>query len=487
MFNAAEKSALHVWLTHGLRLAATATLLVAAAVRLYAGDNDILTDCRRYLLAEGDEQEAVAARIAGFDGKIGPIIEALSQPATTAWQDQTGLLANQPFTDPPLQQPHADDLLHFFVPPAYTPSKPLGLLIFMHGGGRTTPRDHPRHVVSHPDVDRESYGLQPHFADSKFIIVAPSAPWNEKTGARWNVPSADDYICDVIQECSHRFNIDADRIFLGGYSMGGFGAFHLCQRLNDRLAGAVVFSGAWKTTHWKSWTGLPVFMRHGKNDAVAPGTEGLRSRPRFTDVFYSRAAHQRLTELSIDHLYVEDDGGHSLRGTADAMSQLPRWMEQYTRDAFASHVVAVSQRGWKSSSDTPTPHCRWVTISETGAEEMTFDAVEMKGPSPSFKETTEAFNAQTMQLGTGNVAAGLVDARNEGNNHITVQTENVRRFSVWLHPSMVDFSRPVRISVNGKLSEHRITESLLDALRSYRRRHDWRLIYHAEIKLAVER
>lgn len=312
------------------------------------------------------------------------------------------------------------------------------------------------------------------------------APWNEKTGARWNVPSADHYILDVIQECSYRFNRDADRVFLGGYSMGGFGAFHLSQRLNDRLAGAVVFSGAWKTTHWKAWTRLPVFMRHGRNDATAPGTEGLPSRPRFTDVFYSRSAHEGLTDLAIDHLYVEDDSGHSLRGAASAMLQLPSWMEKYTRTPYAPHVIAVSRRGWKSSSDTPNPHGRWVTISEIGADKITYNTVELRSPAPSFRETADDFSAQTMQTGTRSTAAGLVDANIEEDNCIVVQTENVRRFSLWLHPSMVDFSRPVRISMNGKRSEHKVTASLMNSLRSCRRRHDWRLIYHAEIKLTVE-
>jgi hypothetical protein len=227
-------------------------------------------------------------------------------------------------------------------------------------------------------------------------------------------------------------------------------------------------------------------MRHGKNDAAAPGTKGLRSRPRFTDVFYSRAAHQRLTELSIDHLYVEDDGGHSIRGAADAMSQLPRWMEKHTRDPFAAHVVAVSRRGWKTSSDTPTPHSHWITISEIGDQTISFDAVKVNGPSPSFKETREAFEAQTLSVGSTQVAAGLVDARIEEDNHVIVQTENVREFSIWLHPSTVDFSRPVRVSVNGTQSDHEIAASLLDALRSYQRRQDWRLIYHAEIKLTVK-
>jgi hypothetical protein len=51
---------------------------------------------------------------------------------------------------------------------------------------------------------------------------------------------------------------------------------------------------------------------------------------------------------------------------------------------------------------------------------------------------------------------------------------------------MVDFSEPVRIAVNGNESQYDIRESLLDALRSYQRRRDWGLIYHAEIKLTTE-
>ena len=51
---------------------------------------------------------------------------------------------------------------------------------------------------------------------------------------------------------------------------------------------------------------------------------------------------------------------------------------------------------------------------------------------------------------------------------------------------MVDFSEPVRIAVNGIESEHDVSESLLDALRSYQRRRDWGLIYPAEISLTIE-
>jgi predicted esterase len=471
--------------TRALKLVATALLCSIQIVGL-AAEDDIVAVCRHYLDANADKRSGLETRIRGFRGDVGPVIAQLSIPADSNRQDVSGVLAGQLFQSPDLERTYDKDLLHYFVPVGYSPVQPIGLLIFMHGGGGKTPREFPRHVVTHPDDDPQSYGLQPHFKNAPFIIVAPSAPWNENTGARWNLTEADKYIAAVIQECRYRFNIDTDRIVLGGYSMGGFGAFHLCQRLSDRLAGSVIFSGAWKTTHWKAWTGLPVFIRHGKADAVAPGLDGIRSRPRYTDVFYARAANQKLGELSADSVYFEDDGGHSIRDSTNSWSQLARWMQDKRRDAYARHVVAVSPRGWKSSTDTPTPHCRWITIHEIGDAKIAFDAVELNGPSPTWKETREAFDSQTFQLGTKDVQAGVVDAKLEMDNQITIHTENVKRFSLWLHPSMVDFSRPVRITLNGKQQTHSVNASLLDALRSYSRRHDWGLTYPEEIVFAVE-
>jgi hypothetical protein len=84
------------------------------------------------------------------------------------------------------------------------------------------------------------------------------------------------------------------------------------------------------------------------------------------------------------------------------------------------------------------------------------------------------------------VKAGLVDATVEDGNRIVIHTQNVRKFSVWLHPSMVDFSRPVLVSVNGQETGHTVKPTLLNALRSYQRRGDWGLIYHAEISLTAD-
>lgn len=469
-----------------IRIAAPIALLISGMIEVHADEADIINACRRYLIAESSEQKILEAQIRKFDGDVEDVIQVLSRPVVTERQDVAGVLSDQSFTDPKLQAEYPDDMLHFFVPDAYQPSQPFGLLVFMHGGGSKTPREHAASVATHPDDDSQSYGLQPYFKDMPYIIVAPSAPWNEKTGARWNVPEADDYIKAVIQECHFRFNIDRDRVFLGGYSMGAFGAYHLCQRLSDQLAGAVIFSGAWKTMCWKAWTGLPVYFRHGVSDAQARDSNGEPGRPRFTDVFYTRTATQRLSEVGVEHVFVEDEGGHSLRHASESLSRLPTWMNKQQRNSFAPHVVTVSPRGWKASTDTPTPHAHWVTIHEIGSNNIPFESVTLDGPRPKFRESKEAFDKQIFRLVPIQVAAGMVDAKIENQHRIVIQTINVKCFSIWLHPAMVDFSSPLHLLVNGKETEYTVEENLLDALRSYKRRNDWGLIYHAEIKVNCE-
>jgi hypothetical protein len=79
-----------------------------------------------------------------------------------------------------------------------------------------------------------------------------------------------------------------------------------------------------------------------------------------------------------------------------------------------------------------------------------------------------------------------LDAINRRNNTIEVTTHNVARFTVWLHPHMVDISQSVSIVVDGKaLFQGHVSPSLATAMESYERRHDWGLIY--PMKVTIDR
>ena|GEM_PF-248562 len=448
-----------------------------------AADSNIISLAQRYLANRGDAGVQVSNEILSYTGPITPIIKALEASEPKRHKDVTGTLFGEHFTEPTLQTSHPADLLNFLVPKTYSPTRPFGLLIFMHGGGSGTKREYARSVLSNPATDRYSYGLQAYFTNSQSIVVAPSAPWNDKSSARWNLPEADAYIDAVIRECRYRFNIDRDRIFLGGQSMGGFGAYHLCQRLADRLAGGILYAGAWKSARWENMIGTPLFIRHGRNDAVAPKTPDQRARPRYTDVFYANSASRLLTAVGAEHVYVEDDGGHSIRAASNSVARLVGWMTEQQRDPYAPRVVAQTPRGWNATRDTPTPHSRWITILDSGPGTLPFDEVARTGPGPSWNESRESFFNQGFKLIKRNLPAANVEARNHGDNRMTIKTRNVKHFALWLHPKMVEFSQPLRITINGSESVHRVKPSLFDALRSCERRGDWGLVYHAELRL----
>ncbi len=166
-----------------------------------------------------------------------------------------------------------DDLLYFYIPDSYDPGKPFALMIFLHGGGEGTKREYAQVITVSAEKYKYSYGLRPYIEDIPVITVSPSA-LVAKTSARWCTVEAEQHMVDVIRECRYRFNIDLDRVFLGGQSMGGMGAYHLCQRLSDRIAGGFISAGCWSTANWSCMTGTPLVISHGAADAVAPGTPG---------------------------------------------------------------------------------------------------------------------------------------------------------------------------------------------------------------------
>ena len=78
----------------------------------------------------------------------------------------------------------------------------------------------------------------------------------------------------------------------------------------------------------------------------------------------------------------------------------------------------------------------------------------------------------------------MIDAVNRGNNTIAITTRNIARFTLWLHPRMVDIAKPVVVRVDGKVRfDDRVKPSLAAALESYARRRDWGMTYPIKIAL----
>jgi hypothetical protein len=82
------------------------------------------------------------------------------------------------------------------------------------------------------------------------------------------------------------------------------------------------------------------------------------------------------------------------------------------------------------------------------------------------------------------VDGGVVRATNNGDNTFTVETRNIARFSIWLHPDMVDFGKPVTITVDGGVRfEGSVTPNLATMLQSFDRRRDPGMLFSVRVEV----
>jgi poly(3-hydroxybutyrate) depolymerase len=469
--------------TMAVLLLFTALILLALS-SVSADGTEIIQRADAYL--ENPDNEQLEKAVANYDGDIDSIVNALRAQEATDWRRITGPHDAQRFAHPEVREKYKDDLLYFYIPKSYDAGKPFALMIFLHGGGEGTKPDYARAITATPEQFKYSYGLRRYIEDIPVITVSPSA-LAATTSARWCTSDAEQHVVDVIRECRYRFNIDIDRVFLGGQSMGGMGGYHLCQRLSDRIAGGFISSGSWETANWSCMAGTPLIISHGAADAVAPGTPGRDARPRFTDVYYARIAHKLLEEVGVRHSYCEHPGGHSTKYATKGLEEFVAMMKTVRRDPFSPRIVAMTTRGWRGGREMPAlRHNKWVSIGEITGGHILFDKILRTGPGPSWNEDRESFLQQGFRTVKVEVSCGQVEAVNRGGNVFEITTRNVKDFSLWLHPQMVDFSRPVTIRLNGDTLTRTAKPSLLDALRSYRRHRDWGLIYYSELKLTAQ-
>jgi predicted peptidase len=107
------------------------------------------------------------------------------------------------------------------------------------------------------------------------------------------------------------FNVDRERIYLWGHSMGGAGTYHLAAKYPDLFAGlgfaaAATPSQTTSTELLERIRHIPAIVLHGDNDQTVP-------------VGLAREWVATMRELGMQHVYVEIEGGdHSLLISQDA-------------------------------------------------------------------------------------------------------------------------------------------------------------------------
>jgi polyhydroxybutyrate depolymerase len=145
-----------------------------------------------------------------------------------------------------------------YVPENYTGTSSLPLLLSFHG------------LTSNMEFNFNYTNFDQLAEDENFIVVHPNGISNT-----WTVSANDDtdinFIVALLNQLEEDYNIESNRIYSTGMSMGGFFSFSLACRLSDRIAAVASVTGSMyqpAINNCSPVKPMPILQIHGTEDGT---------------------------------------------------------------------------------------------------------------------------------------------------------------------------------------------------------------------------
>jgi len=153
-----------------------------------------------------------------------------------------------------------------YVPSGYdADGEAVPLMMFLHGAGERG-----------DDLDDLKRNGPPKLiaagTDFPAIVISPQAP----EGDWWSYRTDD--LLALLDDIIERYNIDEDRVYITGLSMGGYGTWSLIQAAPQRFAAAIPICGGGNPVlagFSRGLAELPVWAFHGNADRTIPVQESI--------------------------------------------------------------------------------------------------------------------------------------------------------------------------------------------------------------------
>lgn len=306
------------------------------------------------------------------------------------------------------------------------PADGWALFIAMHGGGGT------EKAVN----DDQWKIMQSHYKDHPeaggYVYVALRAP-----NDTWN-GFYDDYVYPLVANLVHEFllfgDVNPDKVFIMGYSHGGYGAFAIGPKEPDLFAAI-----------------------HAS--AAAP-TDGETTAKTLRNTLFTCMVGEQ------DTMYGRLDRDKKFR---DAVAQL----RGDRTDIYPVTVDIVAGAGHTDLADRDKIKEMYPAVRNPVSRELTWLMTD--------KVITDFFWLHTDAPGKKREIDAICR-----DNHLTVAMTNAVAATVLLDSRLVDFKKPVILEVNGKTTTHKLQPSLRTLCKTMQRRCDPGLAFTAELPLPVE-
>lgn len=133
------------------------------------------------------------------------------------------------------------------------------VMLFLHGRGESRG---PLNVVAKWGPPRRlAAGEQ-----MKYLVVSPQCP----ARSFWSKADQQKRLLELLAHINKTYNVDRDRIYLTGLSMGGYGSWRLAADHPQMFAAVAPICGAGDPKDGEALTKLPIWAWHGTEDRAVP-------------------------------------------------------------------------------------------------------------------------------------------------------------------------------------------------------------------------
>ena len=332
------------------------------------------------------------------------------------------------------------------VPKSYDPANRYQVLFYLHGG------------VMRPESSLRGDGSVR--LDSGEQIYIMPAGWSE---APWWSDAQAGSLRAILEDVKRDYNVDENRVFVSGVSDGGTGVFYVAMRDTTPYAGFLPLNG---------WV---LVLR---NPALSIGSglflNNLRNKPFFIvnggrDPLYPA----NLVEPSVDYMNAagvpityrpQPQAGHDTSWWPNLRAEVEAFTKAHPRVPLPDRVT------WEVSGTRAWNRAHWLVIDsmgETPNDSRDMVDVNQSAQGPVFK----------------NGKSGRVDLARSG-NIVTAVTRGVKEFTLLISPDQFDFTKPLKVIINGRVAyDAPIEKSVATLLKWAARDNDRTMLFGTEIRL----
>jgi len=394
----------------------------------------------------GDAGRAIAASGAAFDDVLGRL-----KKGRTYGTQKTGRVE----LPSRVGGTALDNVLD--VPASYDPARAWPLRVSLHGGvGRQPPGQ----------GEPPARPLNNRIVSDGELVLQPRA-WFDSA---WWTPDQLENLTRLIDRVKHDYNVDESRVYVTGISDGGTGVYYLAMRYATPWAACMPLNGhpsvianpdtgADGQLYSGNLVNCPLRIVNGGRDPLYPAA----SVAPIIEMFKRTGATLQFQ--------VYPDAGHDVSWWPQERARFEAFLAEHRR---VPHPEKIS---WETERTDRYNRFRWLVIDRLGkrSSDVVLDDVNTFSPTPIMERPL--FDREK--------PSGRVDVVRRG-NAFDVRSRGVQAFTLLISPDVVDMSKPVHVTVNGKSVQDAIVNRDVATLMKWAARdQDRTMVYGAEIHISV--